>query len=196
MLFSLGTAASVFAAGDYLLYTPQKTDQTLAPANPADGLLVQSIVIRQGDTLKKIAKRHIGKGSYFPQILLFNQISNPDLIHTGRSLLVPVSEKGTTVHSPRAKKAAEKRGGKMSREQEVKAEPSMPAAAPPAGSESPVSGDRVLFEKAFEAYRKGNYRKAIERFDLLTNRYPQSIFAPDAALYRAESYLKLSGQSR
>lgn len=195
VLFSLSMTASAVVAGDYLLYTPQKTDRQIAPANPADGVLVQPIVVRQGDTLKKIAKRYIGRGSYFPQILLFNQITNPDLIHTGRSILVPVSEKERTAHRSTVKKRAGKRRGKIVRNKEVGARTTISAAPPVFAGESAAPGDRMLFEKGFAAYRKGDYRKAIERFDLLTSRYPQSIFAPDAALYRAESYLKLSNQN-
>lgn len=73
-----------------LLYVPQP-----APADQKepsqDGILVREIEIQKGDSLYKLSRRFSGHGMYFPQILLFNNIKNPDLIYTGNMLKVPVT---------------------------------------------------------------------------------------------------------
>ena len=82
------TAAAATAEQHYL-YEPRP----LAPneqVKPDDGVLVREVVVGRGDTLSGISKRIIGRGYYYPQILLFNRISNPHLIHTGDVLRVPV----------------------------------------------------------------------------------------------------------
>lgn len=77
-----------------LLYVPQP-----APADQhvpsQDGILVREIEIQKGDTLYKLSRRFSGHGMYFPQILLFNNIKNPDLIYTGNTLKVPVTQTET-----------------------------------------------------------------------------------------------------
>jgi hypothetical protein len=73
-----------------LLYVPQPApaDQH-APSQ--DGILVREIEIQSGDTLYKLSRRFSGHGMYFPQILLFNNIKNPNLIYAGKMLKVPVT---------------------------------------------------------------------------------------------------------
>lgn len=75
----------------YLLYTPQPapSGQT-APAQ--EGILVQEIEIQKGDTLFDLSRKFSGLGMYFPQILLFNSIKNPNLIYAGKTLKVPVTQ--------------------------------------------------------------------------------------------------------
>lgn len=79
----------------HLLYVPQP-----APADqhvPSQGgILVREIEIQRGDTLYKLSRRFSGHGMYFPQILLFNDIKNPDLIYTGNMLKVPVTQAATS----------------------------------------------------------------------------------------------------
>jgi LysM repeat protein len=76
----------------YLLYAPQPVAfGQKAPSQ--DGILVQKIVIQKGDTLYALSRKFSGHGMYFPQILLFNSIKNPNLIHTGNTLKIPVSQK-------------------------------------------------------------------------------------------------------
>jgi LysM repeat protein len=78
----------------YLLYSPhpvvsgQKTPLQ-------EGILVQEIVIQKGDTLYDLSHKFSGRGMYFPQILLFNSIKNPNLIYAGNTLRVPVSQNET-----------------------------------------------------------------------------------------------------
>lgn len=102
----------------FFLYAPK-------PASPdekvqkKDGVLVQEVPVQKGDTLSGLSRKFSGHGSYFSQILLFNDIKNPNLIYAGKTLRVPVSktqvdEKVSTAPAPKQKKAAQPaaRGGK------------------------------------------------------------------------------------
>ena len=51
-----------------------------------------------------------------------------------------------------------------------------------------------MFEAASREYKKGDCRKALESFDLFLKRYPSSPLAADVSLYKADCYMKLSGQ--
>ena len=84
----------------YLLYTPQPVPSG-QKATAHDGILVQEIEIKKGDTLYDLSRKFSGHGMYFPQILLFNSIKNPNLIYAGKSLKVPVTqnEAGDSVRS-------------------------------------------------------------------------------------------------
>jgi nucleoid-associated protein YgaU len=60
------------------------------------GILVQEVSVRKGDTLYRISRRFSGHGSYYPQILLFNDLKNPDRIYPGNVLRIPVARSGMT----------------------------------------------------------------------------------------------------
>ena len=45
--------------------------------------------VQRGDTLWGIAKKFYGNGSKYPEIAKANNISNPDIIHTGQVILIP-----------------------------------------------------------------------------------------------------------
>lgn len=77
----------------YLLYVPQPVPSG-QKALSQDGILVQEIEIRKGDTLYDLSRKFSGRGMYFPQILLFNSIKNPNLIYPGNTLKIPVTQKG------------------------------------------------------------------------------------------------------
>ncbi len=62
-----------------------------------NGILVQEIEVRKGDTLYDLSRKFSGHGMYFPQILLFNSIKNPNLIRTGDTLRIPVSKREANV---------------------------------------------------------------------------------------------------
>jgi hypothetical protein len=101
---------------DFLLYTPKPAEKDQAPVSPDEGILVRSITVKRGDTLSNISHKYIGRASWYPQVLLFNSIENPDLIYTGDKLLVPVpSEQAATVEKKGAPEKkhpkAEKRHG-------------------------------------------------------------------------------------
>jgi len=93
IVIALGICFAVPAWGQqYLLYTPQPAAAE-QKTPPQDGILVQEIEIQKGDTLYDISRKFSGRGMYYPQILLFNSIKNPDLIHSGKTLRVPVAHK-------------------------------------------------------------------------------------------------------
>jgi LysM repeat protein len=73
----------------YLLYAPQPVASGQKAASQ-DGILVQEVKIQKGDTLYGLSRKFNGHGMYFPQILLFNSIKNPNLIYPGSNLKVPV----------------------------------------------------------------------------------------------------------
>lgn len=123
----------------YQLYTPQPVPPGQKPS-AQDGVLVQEIEIQKGDTLYGISRKYSGKGMYYPQILLFNSIANPNLIYPGKTLKVPVShadvgkperiETKSPITQPKAK--AEKRNLKS----ESPAVPRQQAASAPASTAS------------------------------------------------------------
>ena len=74
----------------YLLYAPQ-TAPAGQKTSPQEGVLVKEIEIQKGDTLYGLSRKYSGRGMYYPQILLFNSIKNPNLIYPGATLKVPLS---------------------------------------------------------------------------------------------------------
>ena len=99
----------------FYLYSPRPVtpEETKDAKDAKDGVLVREVEVRQGDTLYGISRNICGRGMYYPQIILFNDIKNPDQIHAGDILKVPVTkghpsgEKGTApVH--RKKRVAHK----------------------------------------------------------------------------------------
>ncbi|MDD2309895.1 MAG: LysM peptidoglycan-binding domain-containing protein [Desulfuromonadaceae bacterium] len=216
IVIALLTSLTLPAWGEqYFLYSPHPvtTDQRTASA---DGILVREIVIQKGDTLSGLSRKFNGRGMYFPQILLFNSITNPDLIYYGKSLRIPVIQKGRpTVPSPvsasaselslsglktvaKGKKSAERKRAAAAAQAKKSPAHAYPAAAPPASlrpvdSKRPAA-DQELFEAAAKAYRQGDCRTAIELLDRYLAANPGSPLAADANLYKADCYLKLSAQ--
>ena len=171
-------------AEESYLYAPQPTESGKPPVDPAEGVLVKVITIRRGDTLKSISGKYSGRRSYFPQILLFNRIKNPDLIYTGHTLRVPVS-RATSDETV----APEKRKGRVKKplgRARVK-ETTLPA-------KRSAAAKSHLYEEAVKFYRLGAYQEALEGFDRFLAKYPDSPLASDATLFRADCYLKLSGE--
>jgi LysM repeat protein len=110
-----------------LLPVPDNADPaaSLRPA-PQDIKVLSRATIRKGDSLWRISKRVFGRGAYYPQLLAFNAIENPDRIYEGESLLLPT---GTLAHHP---ELAARLAGKTA----TVVFPSPPA---PAGAASAVS---------------------------------------------------------
>lgn len=79
-------------AQQYYLYAPQPTESAQKTAD-TENILVKEIEVKKGDTLYGLSRKFSGKGMYFPQILLFNNIKNPHLIYPGATLKIPVSTK-------------------------------------------------------------------------------------------------------
>ena len=106
----------------YLLYTPQPAPSGQKTPSQ-DGILVQEIEIKKGDTLYALSRKFSGRGMYYPQILLFNSIKNPNLIYAGNILKIPVTQKETEVQdsidtkpagvSPKPKTSSKKSPGKV-----------------------------------------------------------------------------------
>lgn len=97
LLFSLAIPAW---GEQYLLYAPQPAASGQKPSNQ-DGILVQEIEVKKGDTLYGISRKFSGHGMYFPQILLFNSIKKPNLIYPGSILKIPVGQAAeTSVNEP------------------------------------------------------------------------------------------------
>jgi LysM repeat protein len=206
----------------YFLYTPKPVgpDEQKVPAK--DGVLVREVPVQKGDTLSGISRRFSGHGSYYSQILLFNDIKDPNLIYAGDTLRVPVTREQPSekaVNAPESKeKAAVSPGRKHRRHRAAgaksrKQHAAKQAKAPVAGRAAPVasrpagaasqekhpnaaaatSGQR-LFEQAIKAYRHEDCRAALELFDRFLHENPASPQAADASLYKADCYMKLSAQ--
>jgi len=199
-------------SSEYLLFSPRPIEGELLLPERGKGLLVKRITIKRGDTLSQISREFSGKGSYFPQILLFNDITNPNLIFTGKELLVPVSKQAALKPSS-PEKSVSPAGDKDSlRENERADKPAAVKAAVPAkrkqrttankplakkqvpGSELSVNGEQDSYSKAVSAFNREEYAQALSLFSRFLQRYPSSSMAADASLYKAECLLKLSVQ--
>jgi len=251
----IATLATPVACGaeEFYLYTPKPAGAEQLPAGPEEGVLVRSITIKRGDTLSGISKKYLGKGTWYPELLVFNSIKNPDLIYTGRTLRVPVPpEKAAEAakeaaeekpakpvkaqHGKRAKKQAapvetaqpetstrpETPASETNAPEAVpevaqptsaakakaagKAQPKAPAKAarPKAAAKKAAETEKQVsrtapeelesYRQAKQAYLTGEYQKAMELFSDFLQKYPNSTSSADAALYRADSMMHLSGQ--
>lgn len=177
-LLVLAQGVTASHAQELLLYTPRPAVVEQAPAAPDQGVLVKTVTVKRGDTLAKLSRKHIGTASFFPQILVFNRIKNPDLIHTGDKLLVPL---------PAGRAVSRKKSGKTNKA--AKAE-----AAPFPVIRQATSGEQESFQRAQRAYLDRDYPKAVVQLSQFLKKYPQSRFAADASLYRADSFLRMSGE--
>jgi len=204
VILALLSIATTAMSQQYYLYSPKEASAE-AKANKADGeILVTEIVIKKGDTLSGLSRKFNGKGSYYPQILLFNDIKNPNLIFTGASIRVPVKKVLAEV-------AVSKSGTKLTVKTSTpknKKETTVTRSAPvyesstlvqPVTVKKPASIDQKnkeqqLFDQAFGVYNSGNCVSAIAMFDKILAANPDSSFAADASLYKADCLLKLSGQ--
>ncbi len=201
LILALLSIASTAMSQQYYLYSPKEASVE-AKANKTDReILVSEIVIKKGDTLSGISRKYSGKGSYFPQILLFNEIMNPNLIRAGALLRVPVKRNLAVVTEL---KSRVKLTAKTSTPKEAAITPSAPVygsntMVKPVKVEKPVSadqktGEQQLFDQAFGAFSSGNCSAAIAIFDKILAANPDSSFAADASLYKADCLLKMSGQ--
>lgn len=174
--------ARVFGQEVYL-YSPQSV-----PAQthyPAHSIVVNKIRIKTGETLSLLSKRYMGKGSYYPQILLFNAISNPHRIYAGASLLVPV----------RAASFTADHNGQGLESRRIPASPEIAASPDKTPKNTPsvmVSAEQLLFDQSVSLFSQGRFQKAADSFSHFLETYPASPLAADAILYRAESYYELS----
>ena len=214
IIFLLLTTLLAVAAesSEYMLFSSRPQEGELLIPERGKGVLVRRITIKPGDTLSQISRDFSGRSSYFPQILLFNDIPNPDLIRAGRELIVPISKhaaisrtstpkknvsipvKKETLIIPRpakvtnavanisAKKNRHKSAGKVELKKQLSTEQL-------AGKEEQDS-----YSLAISAYRKKEYQQSLLLFSRFLETYPSSSLAADASLYKAESLFMLSGQ--
>jgi len=182
----LAPPAAPAMPGEYLLYRPQEVIDAVSPP-PEEGILVKNILIRRGDTLSGLSRRYSGKSHYYPQILLFNKIRNPNLIYAGKQLLVPLPPV-----TPREKSRPAGVG--------TPAGPKQVVVSPPSGRHVRSSADagsgeaeRLHYERALALFNQRKYDEAIDAFSRFLNKYPHSSLAPEVGLHRADCFLKLSG---
>lgn len=103
--YACGIAVAVFLlmeassgwSQQYYLYSPTIVGAE-GGVQSKDGVLVQEVSVQKGDTLSGISRRFSGRGSYYPQILLFNDIKDPNKIYPGNVFKIPVSRKAVAGH--------------------------------------------------------------------------------------------------
>lgn len=74
----------------YYQYVPKPVPAEDKQAG-GEGILVKEISIQHGDNLYNLSRKFSGKGVYYPQILLFNDIKDPNKIYTGDLIKIPLS---------------------------------------------------------------------------------------------------------
>lgn len=218
MIIAIGMLAGAASGwGQQYLYVPKAVGAD-EKVQKSDGVLVREVPVKKGDTLSAISRTFSGHASYYPQILLFNDIKNPNRIYTGDLLRVPVSRSDATLRP--VKKTLKKRHAKVSTDgaaqdssvgdqkkgaavedsmREVTPKPVATAGKRTKSAKQPpeapaATSEQRLFERAIKAYRQDDFRAALELFDRFLADYPSSPLAADATLYKAECYLKQSNQ--
>ena len=173
-------------ATDYL-YTPQPVT-----SEAGEGVLVREVTVKKGNTLSGISKQYSGRGYYYPQILLFNTISNPHRIHPGQVVRVPISRKAdkqltetTPSHTKRRHQAYRTT---------TAAETPPRAALKTTPQAIAPQAEKHAYDRALTPLKKGDCTAAIKLLDDFISRYPSSALLPEATLNRAECYLKLSAK--
>lgn len=179
--FSCLTSIGVLSAREYL-YLPQAVEEGQPVVG--DGVLVREVLVKKRDNLAKIAKRYTGHDDYYPQILLFNTIKNPRLIHPGDLLRVPVTKR-----SPKAATPVAAQRSAVAKAAAAATTPTPLAARPTAPADD---NEQAQYARALATARQGACQQAVEQFDGFLSRYPRSPMASDALLHRADCLLRLS----
>jgi len=176
---------------------------TLKPA-PQDITVLSRLMIRKGDSLWRIARRTLGRGAYYPQLLAVNPIENPDLIYEGRSLLMPA---GTLAEHP---ELAARLAGKTTTivfPAPAAPSPARAAAASPALMQSGTSrkakampatagrkengdsgGEETETRMIVELARQGQCDRVIAAADRFLARHPDSARLSTVLWHQAECY--------
>jgi len=169
----------------FYLYSPRAVESP-AVNRAASEILVREIQVQKGDTLYGLSRRFSGHGSHYPQILLFNDIKDPDKIYAGSTLRLPVTSTASPADvpvPPQPKPAAA-----------APAAPKPVKVAAPAAAKGESTASQKLYEQAIKAYRRNDCPAALDLFDRFLALDPSSPLAADVGLYKAECYLKQSGQ--
>lgn len=116
----------------YYLYEPKPVTAEEKGRVGDGGILVTEVPVRSGDTLYDISRKFSGRGMYYPQILLFNRINNPNMIHTGSTLRVPVTQgSGRSEPAPARESRLKSKGLKVTAEKVAKPAAALPVSVPP-----------------------------------------------------------------
>lgn len=179
LVLALVLGSSAAWTADFI-YKPSPLD-----TEAAEGIRVREVTVKKGDTLSHISKRYSGRGHYYPQILLFNDIRNPHRIMPGQIVRVPLSS--TTSRQAQAHAVPAAVDHPVVKTPQKVAEKQKPATL------TAVSrNEKQIYQKALAAFKKGDCNNAIKLFDEFISHYPSSALLPEATLNRAECYLKLS----
>jgi LysM repeat protein len=184
-----GAISSAAIGDDYYLYKPEKVHTQKIPT-PGEGVLTKTITIRRGDTLSKLSRKFSGRSAFFPQILLFNRIKNPDLIYAGAQLSIPLTRSAALAGEAGEENYNEAETKKPSTRRHAKTHDKLTTSAP-------SSNDRAghhLYKRGVAAFAGGHYHNALNIFNEFLATYPNSPDAAEATLYQAECYMKLSGE--
>ena len=187
---------------EFLLYAPKPAAGDQVPTSPDQGVLVKKVKVKRGDTLSRLSQKHIGTASWFPQVLLFNSIKNPDLIYVGDTLLIPVKPGHEGVAKKKRKhtagvlaKGTKTRKGKRRRMVVPPPPASQPPAQPVKTEAHPArSSEQDSYQRATQAYLSGDYQKALNLYGQFLQKFPRSRLAADASLNQANCLMRLSGE--
>ncbi len=184
---------------------------TLKPA-PQDIKVLSGLTIQKGDSLWRISRRTLGRGSYYPQILAFNQIENPDRIYEGRALFMPAGP--LTRHPELASRFAGKSAtivfpavaglagaepalippSRMSREAEPrpKAVGGKKTASVSAGAARKENGGETEVRAIITLADQGKCRDVVDAVDRFLARHPDSAHLATLLWHQAECYRAMS----
>jgi LysM repeat protein len=170
---------------------------TLRPASEEIQVLSR-LTIKKGDTLWKLSKQTFGKGAYYPQLLAYNSVQDPDKIYAGKTLLLP---EGTLNRHP---ELATRLAGKTATVV-FPAPPASPSAASPGGpppAASPAPAPRAANEEESEVRmiiewaQQEKCGKVIAAADRFLSRYPESSRLVTVLWHQAECYRLMARSSR
>lgn len=164
------SAISLPAWGEqyYLYESKSVTDEEKRAGK--DGVLVVEVPVQKGDTLYGISRKFSGRGTYYPQILLFNRIEDPDLIYAGKTLKVPVAQGENRTKPAPVKESSVKskkhsvKGKKVAKPKELAHVPAhAPTKQPPAAQSTAAAPTTELSLADLKTLDEGNSKKRGEK---------------------------------
>ena len=167
-----------------------------------DDWIVREIVVEKGATLWDYARTYLGKGYYYPHLLAYNDISNPNRIYEGKTLLVPTERvrnyagretlEGRTWSVSFSGLALESLTKRPERKSAVRITPPKGAVKKEIPRGIGTASEQREFDRAKALFDAGNYTKAARLFDEFVAAHPHSKLKVEALFYSAESNLKSS----